>query len=289
MRLFDYLLYAGVVFAWSTSWYPLSLQMGVVEAEVSLVWRFTAAAVLMFAITAWFRVPLRYGRAEHIRFAMLGIVLFSTNFALYYNASLYAASGLLAVILSTASLVNVLMVAVITHRPPPVLQLGAAVTGLAGVGLIFLPELQLSPTVVLALLLGGLGTLSFCIGNLMSAASQKRNVHVLASTSWGMVYGTAFMVIVSLILGHEFTIDPSVTYIGSLIWLVSISSVLAFASYLTLIGRIGPGRAGYATVIFPVIALLISTIFEGYVWAPLSFIGLALVMAGNVMMIRARD
>ena len=84
MRPFDYLLYAGVVFAWSTSWYPLSLQMGVVEAEVSLVWRFTAAAVLMFAITARFRVPLRYGRAEHIRFAMLGIVLFSTNFALYY-------------------------------------------------------------------------------------------------------------------------------------------------------------------------------------------------------------
>ena len=250
MRPFDYLLYAGVVFAWSTSWYPLSLQMGVVEAEVSLVWRFTAAAVLMFAITAWFRVPLRYGRTEHIRFATLGIVLFSTNFALYYNASLYAASGLLAVILSTASLVNVLMVAVITHRPPPVLQLGAAVTGLAGVGLIFLPELQLSPTVVLALLLGGLGTLSFCIGNLMSAASQKRNVHVLASTSWGMVYGTAFMVIVSLIRGHEFIIDPSVTYISSLIWLVSISSVLAFASYLTLIGRIGPGRAGYATVIF---------------------------------------
>ena len=101
MRPFDYLLYAGVVFAWSTSWYPLSLQMGVVEAEVSLVWRFTAAAVLMFSITAWFSVPLRYGRAEHIRFAMLGIVLFSTNFALYYNASLYAASGLLAVILST--------------------------------------------------------------------------------------------------------------------------------------------------------------------------------------------
>ena len=289
MRPFDFLLYTGVVFAWSTSWYPLSLQLGVVEVEVSLIWRFAASAALMFCIARWFRVTLRHGREEHLRFAVLGVVLFSTNFALYYNASLYAASGLLAVILSTASLVNVLMVAVITHRPPPVLQFGAAVTGLAGVGLIFLPELQLSPTVVLALLLGGLGTLSFCIGNLMSAASQKRNVHVLASTSWGMVYGTAFMVIVSLIRGHEFTIDPSVTYVGSLIWLVSISSVLAFASYLTLIGRIGPGRAGYVTVIFPVIALLISTIFEGYVWAPLSFVGLALVMAGNVMMIRARD
>ena len=289
MRPFDYLLYAGVIIGWSTSWYPLSLQMGTIPAEVSLFWRFAAAALLTFAIARGVGVALRYGRADHLRFACLGVVLFSTNFAFFYNASLYGASGLLAVILSTTSLVNVLMVAVITHRPPPVLQLGAAVIGLAGIGLIFLPELQLSPTVVLALLLGGLGTLSFCIGNLMSAASQKRNVHVLASTSWGMVYGTAFMVIVSLIRGHEFTIDLSATYISSLIWLVSISSVLAFASYLTLIGRIGPGRAGYATVIFPVIALLISTIFEGYVWAPLSFVGLALVMAGNVMMIRARD
>ena len=181
------------------------------------------------------------------------------------------------------------MVTVITRRPPPVLRLGAAVTGLAGVSLIFLRELQLSPTVVLALLLGGLGTLSFCIGNLMSAASQKRNVHVIASRSWGMVYATAFMVIVSLIHGHDFTIDSSITYIGSLIWLVSISSVLAFTSYLTLIGRFGPRRASYATVIFPVIALLISTIFEGYVWSPLSFVGLALAMAGNVIMIRLRD
>ncbi len=218
---------------------------------------------------------------------MLGIVRFSTNFVLCYNASPCAASSLLAVILSTASLVNVLMVAVITRRPPPVLQVAAAVTGLAGIGLIFLPELQLSPTVVLALLLGGLGTLSFCIGNLMSAVSQKLNVHVIASTSWGIVYGTAFMVIVLLIRGHDFNIDPSITCIGKFIWLVSISSVLAFTSYLTLIGRFGPGRAGYATVIFLVIALLISTIFEGYVWSPLSFVRLVLVMAGNVMMIRA--
>ena len=289
MRPFDYLLYAGVVFAWSTSWYPLSLQLGVVEPEVSLVWRFTAASILMICIARWFGVPLGYDRAAHLRFAVLGVVLFSTNFALYYNASLYAASGLLAVILSTASLVNVLMVAALSRTSPPALQLGAAVIGLVGVGLIFLPELQMSATVAMAMLFGGLGTLCFCSGNLLSAATQKRGIPVLASTCWGMLYGTAFMTIVSLVRGHEFIIEPTFTYIGSLAWLVVISSVLAFASYLTLIGRIGPGRAGYATVIFPVFALLISTVFEGYVWAPLSFVGLALVMAGNMMMIRARD
>jgi len=289
MRPLDYLLYIGVVIGWSTSWYPLSLQMGVVAPEVSLIWRFAMAAILIFCLARWFGVPLRHGRDEHLRFAILGVVLFSTNFALFYNASLYAASGLLAVILSTASLVNVLMVAALNRTPPPALQLGAAVTGLAGLGLIFLPELRQATGVGYALLFGGMGTLCFCTGNLLSAATQKRGVHVLASTCWGMVYGTGFMILVSLVRGHEITIEPTTIYLGSLAWLVVISSVLAFASYLTLIGRIGPGRAGYATVIFPVFALLISTIWENYQWSALSFAGLALVMAGNVMMIRARD
>ena len=289
MRPFDFLLYAGVVFAWSTSWYPLSLQLGVVEAEVSLIWRFAASAALMFCIARWFGVALGHGRAEHLRFAILGIVLFSTNFALFYNASLFAASGLLAVILSTASLVNVLMVAALNRTSPPPMQLGAAVTGLVGLGLIFLPELRAVSGVGYALLFGGIGTLCFCTGNLLSAATQQRGVHVLASTFWGMVYGTGFMVIVSLARGHDFIIDSNRVYLGSLAWLVVISSVLAFCSYLTLVGRIGPGRAGYATVIFPVFALLISTIWEDYRWSALSVAGLVLVMAGNVMMIRSRD
>ena len=207
----------------------------------------------------------------------------------FYNASLYGASGLLAVILSTTSLVNVLMVAVVSRRRPPVQQLAASVTGLAGLGLIFLPELRATETIVMAILLGGAGTLLFCTGNLLSAATQQRGVHVLASTCWGMLYGTAFMGLVSLVRGHEFIIDLSPLYLGSLAWLVIVSSVLALASYLTLVGRIGPGRAGYATVIFPVFALLISTFMEGYQWSLLAIAGLVLVMAGNVIMIRARE
>ena len=289
MRPLDFLLYAAVVFAWSTSWYPLSLQMGVVAAEVSLIWRFMVAAALMFAISRWRGVALRHGRDEHLRFATLGVFLFSTNFALYYNASLFAASGLLAVILSTSSLINVLMVAALNRSRPQPLQLAASMIGLVGLGLIFAPEWQMSPTVGIALMFGGAGTLSFCIGNLLSAVSQKRGVHVLASTSWGMVYGTGFLTLVALVRGHAFIIDPTAVYLGSLAWLIVISSVLAFASYLSLIGRIGPGRAAYATVVFPVFALLISAIYEGYEWSWLALIGLGLVMVGNLMMIRARD
>ena len=217
------------------------------------------------------------------------MALFSTNFTMFYNASLYAASGLLAVILSMASLINVGLVAAINRRPPPLLQVAAALTGLTGLGLVFLPELQLSPTVLTAMAFGLAGTISFCIGNMLSSTSQGRGVHVLASTSWGMIYGTGYMVVVALVRGHDFIIDPSASYLGSLAWLIVISSVMTFACYLSLIGRIGPGRAGYATIVFPIFALLISARYEGYEWTLASMAGMGLVVIGNLMMIRARD
>ncbi|MEL0133448.1 MAG: DMT family transporter, partial [Rhodobiaceae bacterium] len=221
-------------------------------------------------------------------FLILGMVMFSTNFVLFYNASLYAASGLLAVMLSMSSLINVGLVAAFNRRAP-LMQVGAALTGLAGLALVFLPELQVSSRVLTSMAFGFAGTISFCIGNMMSSASQRRGIHVLASTSWGMLYGAGFMVLVALVRGHDFIIDPTITYLGSLAWLIVISSVMTFACYLSLIGRIGPGRAAYATVVFPIFALLISARYEGYEWGLLSLAGMGLVIIGNLMMIRARD
>ena len=289
MRPFEFLLYVAVVFGWSTSWYPLSLQLGVVAPEVSLVWRFGISGLIMVGICRLRGIGLGFGRTEHVRLLLLGMTLFSTNFALFYNASLYAASGLLAVMLSMASLINVGLVALVNRRPPPVLQVAAALTGLAGLVLVFLPELQVSSTVLTSMAFGFAGTVSFCIGNMLSSASQGRGIHVLASTTWGMLYGTSVMILAALVRGHDFIVDPSFSYLGSLTWLIAVSSVMTFAAYLSLIGRIGPGRAAYATVVFPIFALLISARYEGYEWTLLSLAGLGLVVVGNLMMIRARD
>ena len=289
MRPYDFLLYVAVIIGWSTSWYPLSLQLGVVAPEVSLVWRFAISSLIMFGICALRRIDLQFSRSEHARFLMLGMVLFSTNFALFYNASLYAASGLLAVMLSMSSLINVGLVAAVNRRSPPLMQVGAALTGLAGLALVFLPELRMSSTVLTSMAFGFAGMICFCIGNMLSSASQGSGIHVFASTSWGMLYGAGFMVLVALVRGHDFIIDPTLTYLGSLAWLIIVSSVMTFACYLILIGRIGPGRAAYATVVFPIFALLISARYEGYEWSLPSLVGLVLVIIGNFMMIRSRD
>jgi len=123
---------------------------------------------------------------------------------------------------------------------------------------------------------------------MVSADSQRLAIPVFASAAWGMVYGAGYLGLGSLIIGNEFMIEQTPLYIGSLLWLTIVSSVLTFSCYLVLIGRIGASRAGYATVIFPVFALLLSTIFENYQWGVLGVIGLGLVVSGNLIMIRAR-
>lgn len=284
----DYLLYACVIFGWSTSWLPLKGQVGFVAPEVSVLWRFIIAAALCFLIARLQGLKLAFPARLHLRFAALGLMLFSTNFTLFYYASPHLASGLLAVVFSTASLLNILMLACLSQSAPPPRQLLASVIGLGGIVLIFLPELRLSAAALPALLLCVAGTLFFCAGNLVSALLQKQNVPVMSANSWGMVYGCGVLSLYALVLGNPFIIDGGPAYLTGLVWLAVFSSVVAFACYLTLVGRIGAGRAGYATVIFPVFALLISTVFEGYSWTVLSAAGIGLVLAGNLLMLRSR-
>ena len=289
MKPFELLLYSMVVFGWSTSWLPLKWQLGVVAPEVSLLWRFMIAATVMFVISIYLRQSLMFNWRTHLRLALLGLCIFSTNFAFFYHGGKGVASGLLAVVFSSASLVNVLMIAVLGRSRPRIAHLLAAMVGLTGVVCLFWPELQLSNTALTSLALCLIGTLFFCTGNMVSAACQKRGIPIFASASWGMLYGACYLALFSFISNHEFIIEPTAKYVLGLVWLALVSSVMTFAAYLSLIGRIGPSRAGYATVIFPVFALLISTVFESYTWSSLAFIGLGLVIFGNVIMLRARS
>ncbi len=286
----DYGLYALTVIAWSVSWFAIRLQIGTVPNEVNLVWRFGIATMLMMAwvVTSGRRIgfPLR----DHMRFAALGVLMFSANFLLFYYGAGYLVSGLLSVVFSLASVVNILLAAVILgeRRSPRVLAGG--LIGFFGIALMFAPEIAghgLSGATMIGLALCVAGTLSFCLGNQISAAGLRRGLPLIPMTAWGMVYGTLFSALLAVLLGRPFIIEPTLTYLGSLLFLAVVSTVVAFSAYLTLLSRIGPARAGYATVMFPIFALLVSTVMEGYQWSAYAFAGLVLVAMGNVLVIRA--
>ena len=285
----DFTLYAAVIVAWGFSWIAMHYQVGVVAPEVSVVWRFLLAAPIMFAL-AWARGErLRFAPRDHLALLGLGIALFCTNFALFYYGAKWITSGLLAVIFSLASVINVglgalMLGAAIDRR----VVLGGAL-GVLGVAAMFSPQLagtQLDPKVLLGLALCIGGTLAFCVGNMISARLQRRHVPVFAGSAWGMLYGAVTLALFAALRSQPFIIEPTAPYLAGLCYLALIASVLAFACYLTLLGRIGVARAAYVTVMLPVVALAVSTVLEGYRWTIPAGLGLAAVLAGNLFVLR---
>lgn len=287
----DLVLFATTVFAWSFSWYALAVQPGIVANEVSLVYRFASAVILMFIWVWWSKRQWTFAAKQHVGFALLGLCLFSNNFLLFYYASQYLVSGILAVMFATASIINVLVAALIARQAPSSRILFAGCLGVAGILLLSWPEVQKSGgdvQVIIGFLLCIGGTLFFCAGNQVSGRLQKvePRIPVVSMNAWSMFYGTCWLAILALVQGKAFNWDYRWEYTASMVWLSVISTVIAFAAYLTLLGRVGSGRSGYATVMFPVGALLLSTFVEGYTWSLMSFTGLAMVLIGNLIVIR---
>ena len=282
-------LYAIVVFAWSTSWIALKWQLGVVAPEVSIVWRFAVASAIMFAWAAASGARLAYPLAAHARFALLGLLIFGCNFLCFYYGGLSTPSGLLAVVFSTASLFNLLLAwPLLGQRIEPRVAAGAAL-GLGGVLLMFAPRLfgaAFDASAALGFGFCVLGTLLFCSGNMLSTAIQRSGIGVIPAAAWGMLYGVVALALFAAARGDAFAIEATPRYLAGLFWLAVVSSVAAFAAYLTLLGRIGAARAGYSTVMFPVFALLISTALEGYQWTWPAILGLVLALAGNLLVLR---
>lgn len=287
----DYGLYAATVFAWGFSWIAMKGQVGTVAPEVSVFWRFVLSALIMLVWSLIRRHDLRFPISLHLRFAGLGALIFSTNFTLFYYGAIHLPSGLLAVIFSIASVFNMLLSFALFGQRPQAQTIVAGVLGFTGIAFMFWPQIvgtSLNMDALFGLLLCIGGTLSFCFGNMLSASTQKLGITVTPATTWGMMYGAVFLGLFAWARGNSFAIEPTLIYGGSLVYLAVVASVIAFGSYLTLLGRIGSARAGYATVLFPVVALTVSTIFEGYQWTPGALIGLLCVLTGNILMLRRR-
>ena len=266
MNLFLYLL---TVLIWGTTWIALKWQLGVVAIPVSIVYRFGLAALVLFVLLLLSRRLQVMNRRGHLICLAQGLCLFCVNFMCFLTASQWIPSGLVAVVFSTATLWNALNARVFFGQRVARNVLMGGALGLLGLGFLFWPELvghTGSPQTLLGLGLALLGTLCFSAGNLLSSLQQKAGLKPLTTNAWGMAYGAAMLATYCAVRGIPFEMDWSARYIGALWYLVIPGSVIGFTAYLTLVGRMGPEKAAYCTVLFPVVALNVSAFAEGYQW-----------------------
>ncbi|MBE7636586.1 EamA family transporter [Sneathiella sp. P13V-1] len=279
-------LYALTVVIWGLTWFAISLQLGPVPVEQSIAYRFGLASIVLFAALLVMRKNLVLPSRAHLRLLGQGLCLFSLNFICFYFATDKIPSGLVSVVFSLATILNVINNRLFFKTPVSAKAVFGGMMGLFGLALLVLPTVDQSgdlQEVAIGLLLAFCGTYCFSLGNMIGKWNAANNVDTATGNAFGMLYGTLVLVGFSSFMGQPFTIDLSPTYLGALVYLAIPGSVIGFTAYLTLVGRIGPEKAAYATVLFPVIALMVSSFFEGYNWTPAAIAGLVIVMMGNVI------
>ncbi len=287
----DLMLYLVTVFIWGSTWLAITFQLGTVDPALSIAYRFGLAAVILLIYARLRGLSLRFSLRQHGFIALQGLLLFSLNYIMVYLAEGLLTSGLVAIIFSMVVILNMVFGALLLGDPIHGRVVAGALLGLTGLTIIFWPELQgiaLDNQRTLGLLLAGAGAVSASLGNITSARNQRHGLPVIQVNAFGMAYGAGLMVILAIVRGAPLQFELSAGYILSLLYLALFGSVVAFGSYLTLLGRIGPGRAAYVTVLFPVIALLLSTLFEGLTWTLAGGLGALLVLGGNVLVLRRR-
>ncbi len=278
------LLYASVVLIWGTTWAAIPYQLGTVPVALSIGYRFVLAAVVLYGYAAITRRRLLIPLATLPMVLLQGVLLFCANYVLIYHAAIYVSSGLIAVLFSLIVIMNAGFGRVFfgTEIDPKLLLAG--LIGTAGVALMFLPELA-SPGqrggILLGIALVVAGTVSASLGNMTAVVNTARQLPVVAVNAHGMLFGGLLSIGVCVIQGEPFSFSFETGYVVSLLYLAVFGSAIAFGAYIALLRRIGPARAAYSSVLFPVVALLAATWLEDYRWSIAAGLGILLTLIGN--------
>lgn len=280
------LLFAATVVIWGLTWIAIAFQIGQVPPLASVFYRFALAALVFLAVlaaTGRLRVP---ARRDAPFIALQALCLFSCNFLCFYNGARFIPSGLEAVIFSLATVFNAVNARVFFGEKISPRAVVAGALGVVGVALMFAHDLivEMNVNVLKGVALSALGTMFFSLGNMLSRRNHAAGVPVEIANAWGMAIGALILFCGAIATGTPFVAPPDAAYMWSLLYLAIFGSVIGFTTYLMLVARIGPAKAAYTTVLFPLVALAASTIYEGYQWTAPALIGVALALLGNVVM-----
>ena len=256
----NYVLFLITLFCWSPTWYLIKFQLGYVDPLVSVFYRFLIAAIIFFIYLLIKKQNLKFSINNHIWFLFFGTCLYSINYVFFYLSNTYLISAFPAIVFSTVVIMNILGETFYFKKKPSLKTLIGAL----------------------------IGTFCASTGNMVHQRNLNNNFPALQTIAYAMLYGSIVTFLITQIRGAELLFEYSFSYITSLFYLSIFGSIFAFVSYLKLLEKVGPGRAGYVGVVMPVLALIISTIFEKLEWQIDLIVGLPILIIGAVLVINQK-
>ena len=284
-------LFIATLFCWSPTWYLIKFQLGYVDPLVSVFYRFVAASLIIFVYLIIKRKSLKFSFNRHIWFLFFGTCLYSVNYVFFYTSNTYLVSAFPAIVFSTVVIMNILGEWFYFKKKPTTNTLIGATIGMIGIIIIFNEEIfnfSLNNGTHIGLFLALLGTFCASTGNMVHQRNLNNNFPLIQTIAFSMLYGSLITLLITQLNNTKLLFEFSFKYIASLTYLSVFGSIFAFIFYLKLLEKVGPGRAGYVGVVMPVIALLISTIFENLEWQVDLIIGLPILLIGAVLVINQK-
>ena len=285
--------FIAVTCIWGSTWLVIRDQLGVVPASWSVAYRFLIAGLTMLAFAVVRRHSLRLDRAGFLFALGLGLSQFVLNFNFVYRAEMYITSGIVAVIYALLVVPNALFGFLFLGQRVTRGFIVGSVIALVGLGLLFVHEAHAGTggieTLALGLGLSLLGVLSASTANVMQATERSRRYPMASMLAWAMLIGSLIDAAYAWATVGPPVFEMRLGYVAGLFYLGVVASAVAFTLYFGIIREIGPAKAAYSSVLVPIIAMLLSTLFEGYDWSLLAASGCALALGGLVVAMRARS
>ena len=284
----NFILFGITLFCWSPTWYVIKLQLGYVDPLISVFYRFLVASIIIFIYLIIKKKNLKFSLDHHVWFLFFGICLYSLNYIFFYLSNTYLISAFPAIVFSTVVIMNIFGENFYFKKKASLKTLIGASVGMIGVIIIFNDEIfdfSFKNGTHVGLFLALFGTFCASTGNMIHQRNLNHNFPLIETIAYSMLYGSLVTLLITQIKETELLFEYSFNYIASLAYLSIVGSIFAFIFYLRLLEKVGAGRAGYVGVVMPVLALLISTIFENLEWQIDLIIGLPILIIGAVLVI----
>ena len=284
-----FIVFTGV---WGSTWIVIRDQIGSVPPQWSVAYRFILAAVAMALVAKWKGQSLKLDRGGLTAALVIGVTQFSLNFNSVYMAERFITSGVVATVFALLLIPNSLLAWAFLGQKPNARFLWAGLVAVAGVALLFIHELQSSPLAGRDIAIGLAFTLAGLLGassaNVYQAGEEARRHPLLALLAWSMAIGAIIDICLAFAVAGPPVFEARLGYWAGVVYLALLGSVLCFALYFPVVRKIGPGKAAYSSVLVPVIAMSLSTVFEDYRWSPLAIAGAVLSLGGMLLALARR-
>ncbi len=276
---------------WGSTWFVIRTQLGEVPPSWSVTWRFALGAAVMFGLCLVRGKSLRLTGRQHGFALLVAVSQFVLNFNLVYRSEQYLASGLVSLTFAFLLVTNTALSAIfLGQRVTGRFMIGSAI-GLAGVALLFAPDLGKpgGEQMGLGLALAFGGVISASVANVLQATPQGRAMPLEAGIAWAMAWGALIDGAVAWGISGPPVISTAPVYLAGLAYLGIAASAVAFNLYYILIRTEGAGPAAWNGVAVPIVAMALSTLLEGYQWTLTAVAGIALAMIGLIIALKAKQ